>query len=200
MKRIKKKSSEQIEAISYLSRFIMRSFLIAVLCILSLFGIIITIYLGDLVFHTNSGNIKNPLFGAYIIVSPSMVPTINVQDAIVIKRVDYDQYNIGDIITFSSSDVNYKGLKITHRIVNKENISTQHSNYTTKGDNNPVVDAAIVSTDSIYGRVLFKIPKVGYIQDFFSKPIHYLICLLIPISIFIFYNLMKISLVLQRKE
>ncbi len=200
MRRKKQKPSEKVELVTYLSRFILRSFLIAVLFTLSLFGIIITVYLGDLIFNSNNGNIKNPLFGAYIIVSPSMVPTINVQDAIVIKRVDYDKYNIGDIITFSSSDVNYDGLTITHRIVNKENVSTQNSIYTTKGDNNPVVDAARVATDSIYGRVLFKIPKVGYLQNYFSKPIHYFICLLIPISIFLIYNGLKINHVLQRKE
>ena len=30
-------------------------------------------------------------------------------------------------------------------------------------DNNPIIDAAEVHTNEIYGRVLFKIPKIGYL-------------------------------------
>ena len=96
--------------------------------------------------------------------------TIMINDAIVIKRVDNDKYKIGDIITFISSDSNYKGLTITHRVVDKLAVGEKNSIYTTKGDNNRVIDPATVSTRDIYGKVLFKIPKIGYMQDFFSKP------------------------------
>lgn len=184
----------------YLVHFVARAFLIAILCFILLFGSIIFIYLGDLFIHIKDGDSTNPLFSAYVIVSPSMVPTIMINDAIIVKRVDHDQYRVGDIITFNSSDSNYEGLAITHRIVNKEKRNEYSSTYTTKGDNNSVVDPATVQTDAIYGKVLFKIPKIGYVQNFLSKPSNFFLCLLVPASIFIFYDIFRVLFMLSKKK
>ena len=91
----------------YLLYFVTRSLLISVLCFLSLISLFFLAYYGDLLISASKGDYKNPLFGAYIIVSPSMVPTIKKDDAIIIKRVDNDKYKVGDIITFSSTDKYY---------------------------------------------------------------------------------------------
>ena len=163
-------------------------------------GFLFFIYMGDLLLFSNNNQMKNPLFGAYVIVSPSMVPTISVNDGIVIKRVDNDQYDVGDIITFVSNDANYKGLLVTHRIVHKKSISKNESIYTTKGDNNSLEDSAYVMTDAICGKVLFRIPKIGYVKDFFSKPIHYFLCLLIPAFIFVFYDIHRIISLFKKKR
>ena len=105
------------------------------------------------------------------------------------------------IIIFSSSDINYNGLTITHRIVGKKNISYGNSIYTTKGDNNYLNDPSKVLTSSIYGKVILKIPKMGYVRSIFSSPINYFICLLIPTFLFIIYEILRISIFLiNRKE
>ena len=195
-----KENKNAIESIS-LFQFVFRSFLIFILFFLVIFFFIITFYFVDFVFNSNKGSFRKPLFGAYIIVSQSMLPTIKVNDAVVVKRIDNDNYKVGDIITFISKDTNYKGLKVTHRIVKKENVSKNKSLYTTKGDNNPVNDATLVSTDSIYGKVLFRIPKVGKIKAFFSNPVHYFVCLLIPAILFIIYEITRIYyMILSTKE
>lgn len=199
MSKLHKKIYNKIYVISYLTRFVTRAFLIAVFCFVLMFGLLITFYVGDLLINAKEGN-TNPLFSTYVIVSPSMVPTIKINDAIVIKRVDNDDYKIGDIITFTSSDLRYKDLMVTHRIVNKENISYKNSVYTTKGDNNQRVDPTSVQTNAIHGRVLFKIPKVGYIKDFFSKPSNYFICLLVPTIIFILYELGRMLIVVYKRK
>lgn len=158
-------------------------------------------YIADLFFNVYSGKYQNPLFGFYIIVTPSMVPTINVNDLIVIKRVNHDNYNVGDIISFDSPDSVFNGLTVTHRIVDKDNVSFEKSYYTTKGDNNYINDPSKVSTDSIYGKVILIIPKMGYIRNAFSSPINYFICLLIPAFLFIIYEIIRISIFLiKRKE
>ena len=199
MSAVHKKIYNQIRVISYLTRFVTRAFLISILCLLVIFSLVITCYLGDILINGKSEN-SSPLFSTYVIVSPSMVPTIKINDAIVVQRVDNDNYNIGDIITFASNDMDYKDLMITHRIVDKENVSYKNSIYTTKGDNNLRVDPTSVQTNAINGRVLFKIPKVGYVKDFFSKPINYCICLLIPAVIFIVYNALKIMFAMYKKK
>ena len=179
----------------YMSRFILRAFLIALLCLLFGFGLLVCIYFGDMLIKGD-----NPLFSTYVIVTPSMVPTIKIDDAIVVKRVDNDKYKVGDIITFKSKDSNYEGLAVTHRIVEKHSISDKTSVYTTKGDNNKVIDPVSVKTDAIYGKVLFKVPYVGKVQDFLSHPANYLYCLLIPAIVFVLYDVMKIFMMITKKK
>lgn len=187
---------DKLKGIHYLSYLIARSFLIAVLCFVCFLTMLFMCY-----FVSVSINSKSPLFGAYVIVSPSMVPTIKINDAIIIKREANDMYNVGDIITFSSTDANYKGLAITHRVVDKKVVKDgKVSKYITKGDNNIVEDTAPVMTDDIYGKVLFKIPKVGYIQSFFSKPTNFFLCLLIPGMIFAFYEVCRIMMMLLKEK
>ena len=191
----KYKKKKLFNKFRYMSRFVLRAFLIALLCLLIGFGGILCIYFGDMLIKGDS-----PLFSTYVIVTPSMVPTIKIDDAIVVKRVDNDNYKVGDIITYASNDVNYEGLAITHRIVDKQTIDEKTSIYTTKGDNNKVIDPVSVKTDAIYGKVLFKVPKVGRIQEFFSHPANYLYCLLIPAVIFITYDVTKIFVTMKKKK
>ena len=177
---------------NYIYAFL-RFFLILILFFICSFFIL---YIFDLFFNVYSGKYQNPMFGFYIIVTPSMVPTINVNDGIVIKRVNHDGYNIGDIISFDSSDLVFNGLTVTHRIVDKEIISNDKSFYTTKGDNNYINDPSKVSTDSIYGKVILIIPKMGYIRNVFSSPINYFICLLVPALLFVIYEIIRTTIFL----
>ncbi len=196
-----KVSMNSIEKFKYLSHFITRAFLIAVLCMMILISSILLIYLGDLFINAQMGNNKNPLFSAYVIVSESMVPTIQINDAIVVKRENDSSYHIGDIITFDSNFKNYEGQAITHRIVNKEKYDIESSIYTTKGDNNDSIDPSPVRTESIHGKVLFKIPQFGKIQSFFSKPSNFFIALIIPVMLIILYEVGRIIIKMnQRKD
>ncbi len=95
--------------IQYLSYFVARAFLLAIFGLLILLALFFTIYFADLFINVKSGNYKNPIFGGYVIVSPSMVPTININDAIVIKRSSNNQYNVGDIISFYSTEYDASG-------------------------------------------------------------------------------------------
>ena len=191
----RKKKETFLDKTLYVSHFVLRAFLIAFLCLLLGFGLIVLIYLGDMLVKGDS-----PLFSTYVIVTPSMVPTIKIDDAIVVKRVDNDKYKVGDIITFKSKDSNYEGLAVTHRIVEKHSISDKTSVYTTKGDNNKVIDPVSVKTDAIYGKVLFKVPYVGKVQDFLSHSANYLYCLLIPAIVFVLYDVMKIFMMITKKK
>ena len=191
----KMKQDTIFNKITFMSNFILRAFLISLLCLLLVFGLVMAVYFGDLLIKD-----KSPLFSTYLIVTPSMVPTIKIDDAIVVKRVDNDKYNVGDIITFESNDSNYEGLAVTHRIVEKHNLGDKNSVYTTKGDNNKVIDPVSVKTEAIYGKVLFKVPSVGKIKEFFSHPANYLKCLLIPAVIFFIYNMTKIFIVMKKKK
>jgi len=128
-----------------------------------------------------------------------MVPTINVGDGIVIKRSSNDELKIGDIITFSSKDIRYSGLTVTHRIVKKQKTKTGDFVYRTKGDHNNMEDPSSVSFDNIYGKVIFKIPKIGYVQQFLSKPVNFILVFVGIISVVLVYDGIRIAIMMGKK-
>ncbi len=159
--------------------FIAKVVLYSVILIMLFIGVLFTTYTIDYVKNISSGNYK-PLYGAYVIISPSMVPTINVQDAVVIKNVPPEKLKKGDIITFISTDTRYAGLTVTHRIIDIEKSQDGKLLFRTKGDNNNAPDDALVTENNIDGRVFLKIPKIGYVQYFLSQSYGWLICIVLP--------------------
>ncbi len=175
-----------------------RTILYAVIfVILIIFGFVGFYFVNSLI-NINGEEGKQPLFNAYIIISPSMVPSINVYDAIVVKRVD-EQLEKGDIITFSSSDKRYDGITITHRIIGVQKNSDGEVAYKTKGDANNTADTALVTHDDIYGEVVLRVPKIGYIQSFISTSYGWILLILIPSIAIVIYDIIKLIKFIFRK-
>lgn len=171
-----------------------RGFILALIAFCLIVFTYLVIYFGDQYFGSKSGESRLPIYSAYVIVSPSMVPTINVNDGVVVQRVDKQgNLNIGDIITFSSRDIRYSGLTITHRIVGKQTIQNGNLVYRTKGDNNKSEDSSLVSFGDIYGKVLFKVPSVGVLYKFITNPFGFIISIIIPIIVILVINIVKVK-------
>ena len=176
----------------FYSAIVAKGFLIAIFSLLAILGVLIVVYLVDLFLNVKPGHRNSPIFGGYVIVSKSMVPTININDAIVIKRENNDRYTIGDIISFYSTEYDSNGMVVTHRIVHKDFLGSSSYDYTTKGDNNPRPDRLSVNSSNVYGRVLLIIPKLGYAQTFLSNPLHFALCILVPSGFIIVYDVIRI--------
>ena len=168
-------------------RIISRAFIISVIILLLILITYLVIYFGDQFLGIKTGKNRMPMFGAYVIVSPSMVPTINVNDGIVVQRVNEEvNLKVGDVITFESNDISYDGLTVTHRIVGKQLVQTGEYVYRTKGDNNVKEDSSLVKFPDIYGKVIMKIPMIGYIYNFLTTPVGFIVSIIIPVAIIIF--------------
>ena len=142
---------------------------------------------------------KPPLVTAYVIISPSMVPTINVLDAVVSVRPDTDKVNSGDIITFDSGDARYKGLTVTHRVVKADGVGKERI-FNTKGDNNTTPDATTVSAKNVLGKVVFVIPFLGYLQFFLTKYYGWILLVVLPCIAMIAYDVYKLSNAIKRSK
>ena len=90
-----------------------------------------------------------------------MEPKFYPGDIVITKHKNKTDIKLNDIVTYKDS----KGVVITHRIIKET-----PEGYITKGDNNNVEDAEILTKDNIIGEVKFSIPKIGYIMNFLSKP------------------------------
>lgn len=138
------------------------------------------------------------LLDTYVIATPSMTPTIKVDDAILVRRVDYKNLKKGDIITFKSSDPRLNGMIITHRINEVVEDSNGNISFITKGDNNTFVDDAKVLPQNIYGKVVTKVPFYSTIKNIISNPI--VIALFIVVMVAIIVNRNKKSRNITKKE
>lgn len=200
---VKEKDKTNVFKLIYkVYHFIAKIFLYSILMILILVALMFALYFIDLQNNIKKGITKQPLFGAYIIISPSMVPTINVEDAVVVQRKEKEELKVGDIITFTSSDPRYSGLTITHRIVGIEKSKNQKVYYRTKGDNNNTEDSALVSYDNIYGKVILRIPKIGYIQYALTSSYGIVFLVVIPCLGIVIYDFIKLfkSIIKNTKE
>jgi len=106
---------------------------------------------------------KSPLM---VVVSESMVPTLNVGDIIIVQG--RDSYEIEDIVVYVTS---LYQKPIVHRIIDTKN----NGNFVTKGDNNSFPDPGTiapregVSLDDVQGKVVYVIPKLGFPKYLLSE-------------------------------
>lgn len=165
--------------IKFVGNFIASVFMYSIIVILILIGILILLYFIDIKKRENTSEWVAPLYGAYVIVSGSMEPTIKIRDAIIIKRFDEQELKVGDIITYRSEDPYFYGIMITHRIIDITNENGSKV-YITKGDHNATRDRLAVKKNQIYGKVVMVIPKIGYIQSLLATSYGWIIAVVIP--------------------
>ena len=160
---------------------------------LLLIGGTLLLYVADIKIRAAKGDYSAPVFNAYVVLSGSMLPYIEVKDIVVTKKVPAEELEVGDIITFIAPDSRYGGISITHRILDKYYDESLGSyTYRTKGDNNNVADSALVPNSNILGKVILKIPKLGYLQDLLSSKGGLIFVVLIPCLVILSYDIMKI--------
>lgn len=206
IKQLEKQSKDEKQKVNIFKtlymiyHFIAEVFLYSLLIIIIVAALMFALYFLDMIKNIKSGNYKQPLFGAYVIISPSMEPTIKVEDAVVIKRKNKGDLKTGDIITFLSSDSRYAGLTVTHRIVGVEKGEDGSIYYRTKGDNNNTEDSTLVKHDNVYGKVILKIPKIGYIKYVLSTAFGWILLVVIPCLGIVIYDVIKIFKSIGNKD
>ena len=125
-------------------------------------------------------------YHSYLVQSGSMEPNIFIGDVVITNKQNI--YHVNDAITFNSPEAN---RIVTHRIVEiKEESGNQ---YITKGDANWEEDEAQIATSNIIGKVIFVIPKLGFLINFSQSTLGLIILILIPAAGLIFDEIIKIA-------
>ncbi|MBM3132989.1 MAG: signal peptidase I, partial [Chloroflexi bacterium] len=94
-----------------------------------------------------------------VIVSGSMEPAIDIGDITLVRKVNPDSIEEGDIIKFKGGDER----SVIHRVIGvttEDNVKV----FQTKGDANDGPDRQPVYADRVEGKVVFTIPKVGWLS------------------------------------
>ena len=113
------------------------------------------------------------IFGYQVlrVVTASMVPALEENTLILIKKVPQEQIEVGDIITFISDDPALLGFYNTHRVYRIEEYpeAVGGVRYITKGDNNDYPDAYPVYYDDIAGNLARILPLGNKIGGWIAK-------------------------------
>ncbi len=129
----------------------------------------------------------------------SMAPTFNAGDLIIIKQVDPNTLQEGDIITFHTIIQNEFALN-THRIESIKEVSGSRT-YITKGDNNDIADTHMIASGDIVGKYVTKLKGVGKLMDFLSSSTGFLLIIVLPMAAFFayqVYHLIMVSISLKK--
>jgi signal peptidase I len=123
-----------------------------------------------------------------VIVTGSMQKTIPVGSLVVDQKVDPQQLEVGDVISFQKP-LGAKGID-THRIVAIRNDKGKRL-YQTKGDSNPIADPWVISFDpgTAAHRMAFSVPYAGNALIFARSPLGRIcliayVCLILLLSLF----------------
>jgi len=128
----------------------------------------------------NSGP-ANIFMKPYVVQSGSMEPTIHVGSVILTKK--QATYSPFDIVTFAPNG--RTDQLVTHRIAARNTDNT----YLTSGDANEALDAWTISSNDIIGKVVFKIPYLGYAVNFVQTPKGFVAFVVIPATLIIYEEL-----------
>ncbi|MGV8858024.1 signal peptidase I [Rhodoglobus sp.] len=144
------------------------------------------------------------LVGALVIVIPnlagalpltvltsSMEPGLPPGTLIVVKPIDTNDIEMGDVITYQIESG--KPGVITHRVSGITNSSDGGRTFTLKGDNNDVADELQVLPIQVQGKLWYSVPWIGNVSNFVNGEGKTWLVPLIAVALFIYAGFMIMS-------
>jgi signal peptidase I len=132
-------------------------------------------------------------YKVFTVQSGSMEPTIHTGSMIFVKPMA--DYNVGDIVTKRTNDPK---VTITHRIVSKEEAQGKIT-FDTKGDANQSADGEKFTKEGIIGKMIAKIPFLGYPVGYAKTTPGLILLIIIPAVIIIYDEMNKIKDEIKKK-
>lgn len=95
----------------------------------------------------------------------SMEPEIPEKSYILVQKAQASDVSVGDVIAFRSDDPMLEGAFNTHRVIE---ITGDHAEFVTKGDNNPLPDNYTAKADNILGIYRGRLSILSFFGRLFS--------------------------------
>jgi signal peptidase len=116
-------------------------------------------------------------YRSFTVLSGSMEPALRVGDVVMDEPVAARDVRPGDIVTFP--DPQEGGRLITHR-VEAVRVTGATADVTTKGDANNAVEEWSIPAASLVGRVVYRLPMLGYVLVGARSPLGRLALVVLP--------------------
>lgn len=149
--------------------------------------IVMVTYVTFVVVQRVSGN--KSIFGyrIFTVATGSMIPDYEINDVLAIKKVNSDELEVGDDITYLGKKLDVNGKIVTHRIIDIK-IEDGKKEFITKGVNSSAEDPAITD-DQIYGKVIGKIPVITTINHIIKNQYGFFFLIFLPLVTVIFLEI-----------
>jgi len=121
----------------------------------------------------------------FIVQSGSMEPTINTGDIIFVAP--QPKYYKNQVIAFRETD----GRMVTNRAIEDQG-GRGEGPFITKGDANRTADDEEISFSQVMGRVVFTLPKMGYVVAYSRTPVGLILLIVAPMTIIAYDEIRKI--------
>jgi signal peptidase I len=128
-------------------------------------------------------------FSSLAVLSGSMTPTLRVGDVVVEQRISPLQARLGDVVTFRAPDDPAK--LYTHRIVGMD-ASDELIHFVTQGDANSGVERWSIAATGTLGRVVYRVPLVGYVTNRAGSRDGRLLLIVVPVLLLAGFELKRI--------
>ena len=151
----------------------------------TIIGILIILICATILIQRISNNHKS-LFGyrLFRVETGSMIPKYNINDVLLVKEIDTREIVVGDDVTYTGNNAPYKGMIITHQVIEK-NTDGDKIKFTTKGIANGSADPEITE-DQVIGKVLMEVGILSIVTNMLTNiyTLYFLIVLPFILSIF----------------
>lgn len=143
---------------------------------------------------------ENSIFGyrTYTVASNSMYPVFEYGDIIVVKKLDYNNIKVDDIITYNGQVGEFKNKVITHEV-----IDIVYENDTkvlrTKGRANTGIDPNVYEKQ-VLGKFVYKFMLISFVNKIISDRFGFFLFVFIPVSILIVLELIHIIKEIKRRK
>lgn len=135
-----------------------------------------------------------------IVLTDSMEPTIKSGDLILIREVDFDDVEEGDIISYFESETQ-RTTTVTHRVI--EIIYDDNGNkleFITQGDANNIEDSDHVTRGKLIGVYKTRIPVLGSVAIFLKSTPGLIVAILVPLGLLVGYDVIRRKLYDKKNE
>ncbi len=119
----------------------------------------------------------------------SMIPKYQIGDVILVKERDTKKIKIGDDVTYLGKEGATKGILITHRVKDIEEVDGQLAFHTQGIANN--LEDPIVYGDQINGVVQSKMYFLTFICKMLNNKYIFYFCGILPLTIYVFFKVFK---------
>jgi signal peptidase len=117
---------------------------------------------------------------SFTVMSGSMEPAIHTGDVVVDETIAPRDARIGDVVTFP--DPHRGGKLVTHRLRSLRRAGASMS-AVTKGDANNTVERWRVPANGTIGRVVYRVPQLGYAMSYVRTPYGRIVLIGIAIAV-----------------
>ena len=128
-------------------------------------------------------------FRIFRVQTGSMIPKYQIGDVILVKETEPDKIKIGDDVTYEGEEGSMKGMLVTHRVIDIEEVDGKRVFHTQGIANN--LEDPVVNEDQVNGVVQTKMYILSLICMLLNNKYVFYFCGILPLTIYVAFRIFK---------